>query len=590
MRRLSVLCALCSVLFLAACGGGSAPVDGGPIPTPTVDYIEGLDVYSSPVKDSFLNQLAMNYRSFAIYNARTSGFPDIGELFAQKAVAAFSGDTPVPESLESWHVDHPEIANELDEGYRQMTDMLRNDGAAREPLLMAEAQAKFDCWVSSAASGQMPTALECRNRFDDAMAALSGNFSGADGRGGNFITTLSSGGGGDSGSRTTTIERYTLTQPGQPGALAAAAAAQPTAPVYYPETSNMRAMTDRKRSRDGIVIVNNVNIPEHLIKPEPVRPFVFNQNIVQGPNGGEPVVTSGPENPEPAQTAPAPAPVMQPAFVAVPTYIPAPGNDNLITREEFTTMIMQLRAEMEQIRLAMAQQQAGFQQPQPQQQPSSAPMQFVQQQGPTTMDKTIIKIQQIPLEQNQAVMEEVLEIFFDFDKYVIKPEYEDIIRQLSRAAQSNRNIKVTVVGHTDTKGSDAYNFALGGRRAQAVRKVLIEYGIPSSQIVAVSAGESDLKVQTGDNVKEARNRRATIIKETSPDENGIATPNPVTVDFKTINKTITQGGSIQPQGAAPVGAAGGPGCGATRCPPRPIQEFEVFDAQRPIGSPTVIYK
>ena len=37
--------------------------------TPTVDYIETLDVYSAPHKDSFLNQLAMNYRSYAIYNA-----------------------------------------------------------------------------------------------------------------------------------------------------------------------------------------------------------------------------------------------------------------------------------------------------------------------------------------------------------------------------------------------------------------------------------------------------------------------------------------------------------------------------------------
>jgi hypothetical protein len=43
--------------------------------------------------------------------------------------------------------------------------------------------------------------------------------------------------------------------------------------------------------------------------------------------------------------------------------------------------------------------------------------------------------------------------------------------------------------------------------------MLLGYGIPSSQIVAVSAGEKDLKVQTGDGVKNAENRRVRVVKE-----------------------------------------------------------------------------
>lgn len=73
-----------SVVALAACAGSNGDNAYMPIETPTVDYIETLDVYSAPHQDSFLNQLAMNYRSYAIYNARTSGYPDMGELFAQK--------------------------------------------------------------------------------------------------------------------------------------------------------------------------------------------------------------------------------------------------------------------------------------------------------------------------------------------------------------------------------------------------------------------------------------------------------------------------------------------------------------------------
>ena len=102
------------VVALAACArsGGDAEYTGV-ASTPTVDYVESLDVYSAPHQDSFLNQLAMNYRSYAIYNARTSGYADMGELFANKAVAAFSGDVPFPESLENWPVENEQEAFDL---------------------------------------------------------------------------------------------------------------------------------------------------------------------------------------------------------------------------------------------------------------------------------------------------------------------------------------------------------------------------------------------------------------------------------------------------------------------------------------------
>ena len=55
-------------------------------------------------------------------------------------------------------------------------------------------------------------------------------------------------------------------------------------------------------------------------------------------------------------------------------------------------------------------------------------------------EKTMIKVQQIPLEPQQHVMEEVFEVRFDFNKAVIKPEYQDLIRQLASATQENKNI------------------------------------------------------------------------------------------------------------------------------------------------------
>ncbi|MBN1324994.1 MAG: OmpA family protein [Alphaproteobacteria bacterium] len=428
--------AMMSILFLAACAGlnnNGNNTQGGMIATPTVDYVESLDVYSAPHQDSFLNQLAMNYRSYAIYNARTSGHFDMGEIFAQKAVTAFSGELPFPESLDNWVINDENQSFEFHNAYNRLLDQLKNDASDTNPDVAAEAQAKFDCWLSASASGQNGTAQECQDRFEKAMAAL------------------------DCGGKTlslNTTEKNTST---------IVETKKMVKESYYPETSRMSAMNGTGHARDGVIIVNNVNIPEHLINPVPVQPMVFNQNIysndrVDGNTASE------------------------------ESDIPMIGEE-MVSREEFINMMMAMRSELTAInaRLDKIQESAG--------------------------EKTILKVQQIPLEPKQHVMEEIFEIRFDFNKSTIKPEYQDLIRKLATATQENKNIKVSVIGHTDTAGSSSYNYALGGRRAEAVQKMLVKYGIPSSQIVAVSSGEKDNKVPTGDGVPNSENRRVRVVKE-----------------------------------------------------------------------------
>ena len=468
-----------SAVALGACAGRSDnQMYYAQAATPTVDYVESLDVYSAPHRDSFLNQLAMNYRSYAIYNARTSGYSDMGELFAQKAVAAFSGELPFPETLSNWPVGDEQTAWELSDAYNQLMDELKNDASENNPELAAEAQAKYDCWLSAAASGQTSTARECRKRFQKTMTALR------DCRGGKIVKPQAP---AQTVTETTFVETSTR---------------RADAPDYYPDTRNMYAMSGTSRPREGVIIVNNVNVPEHLINPVPVQPMVFNQNIYGGDKmmsnslnnngvdsyntldaGGPAAIVVATEESCASQTGPCPA---QPEPVAE---IPMVSED-LVTRQEFINMMMAMRAELQAINARLDKIQAA------------------------QNDKTMIKVQQIPLEPTQHIMEEVFEIHFDFDKATIKPEYQDIIRRLADATQANKNIKVSVVGHTDTVGSQSYNYALGGRRAEAVQKLLIKYGIPASQIVAVSAGEQDLAVPTPDGVANAQNRRVRVVKET----------------------------------------------------------------------------
>ena len=71
--------------------------------------------------------------------------------------------------------------------------------------------------------------------------------------------------------------------------------------------------------------------------------------------------------------------------------------------------------------------------------------------------------------------------------------------------------QLTVTGHTDTVGSDAYNMRLSRRRAEAVASQLEKDGIPTSEIAIFAKGKRDPLIPTADGVKEPQNRRVQIV-------------------------------------------------------------------------------
>ena len=245
---------LAGVVAIAACArsGGDVMEYTGVGATPTVDYVEALDVYSAPHQDSFLNQLAMNYRSYAIYNARTSGYADMGELFANKAVAAFSGEVPFPESLENWPVENEQESFELYTAYNDLMEQLKNDASYVNPELAAEAQAKFDCWLSASASGQVATANQCRDRFNKTLVALR------DCKGGKIVNK----------STARVVEQETVVATN--GETVVETTTQRTAGTYYPETRGMNAMRGAGNAREGVIVVNNVNKNKYIAEYLPI--------------------------------------------------------------------------------------------------------------------------------------------------------------------------------------------------------------------------------------------------------------------------------------------------------------------------------
>ena len=101
-------------------------------------------------------------------------------------------------------------------------------------------------------------------------------------------------------------------------------------------------------------------------------------------------------------------------------------------------------------------------------------------------------------------------IYFDFDSYSIKPEFQSLIEAHSRFIKAAPARKVMIEGHTDERGGREYNLALGQKRAEAVRRSLALLGVPDAQVEAVSFGKEKPAAQgTGEDVH-AQNRRAEL--------------------------------------------------------------------------------
>ena len=96
---------------------------------------------------------------------------------------------------------------------------------------------------------------------------------------------------------------------------------------------------------------------------------------------------------------------------------------------------------------------------------------------------------------------------FDFDKSNVKPEYYDLLNNIKEFVEQN-NYEITIVGHTDSVGSNAYNFKLSRRRAESVKAKLLEFGLTEDRIVGIEAMGEEQPIATNETKEgRAQNRR-----------------------------------------------------------------------------------
>ena len=102
-------------------------------------------------------------------------------------------------------------------------------------------------------------------------------------------------------------------------------------------------------------------------------------------------------------------------------------------------------------------------------------------------------------------------IFFATDRSTVAPDQRSVLTRQATWMGTNASVQVTLEGHADERGTREYNLALGQRRANAARDVLVASGVAGSRIQTVSYGKDRPEALGSDETAWAQNRRAVTV-------------------------------------------------------------------------------
>ena len=111
---------------------------------------------------------------------------------------------------------------------------------------------------------------------------------------------------------------------------------------------------------------------------------------------------------------------------------------------------------------------------------------------------------------NAAMMASNRIIYFDYDSFSIRPEFQSVIETHAKFINADKRKRVAIEGHTDERGGREYNLALGQKRAEAVRRALALLGVSGGQVEAVSFGKEKPAAMGATEAAMEKNRRAEI--------------------------------------------------------------------------------
>ena len=112
-----------------------------------------------------------------------------------------------------------------------------------------------------------------------------------------------------------------------------------------------------------------------------------------------------------------------------------------------------------------------------------------------------------PSDIDPALAKIFKDIYFDFDRYNLKPEAKKTLDGIAEWLKSNSSYRVLVEGHCDERGTNEYNLALGERRANSAKSYLIGLGIAEKRISTISYGEEKPQCTERNEACWSKNRR-----------------------------------------------------------------------------------
>ncbi len=119
----------------------------------------------------------------------------------------------------------------------------------------------------------------------------------------------------------------------------------------------------------------------------------------------------------------------------------------------------------------------------------------------------------VPIGATERAAFENEDIFFAYDSSALTTQAQDVLRKKVTFLKANPNVKVTIEGHCDDRGTNEYNLALGEARARSAKAFLVDLGIPAARMATISYGEERPAVRGTAEDAWAQNRRAHFVVE-----------------------------------------------------------------------------
>ncbi len=225
-----------------------------------------------------------------------------------------------------------------------------------------------------------------------------------------------------------------------------------------------------------IFATSRTEIVEPQISAVPVSP------VIAEPMPESSIPLEG--TPEASQPMGIPSSVIEPEMPALPTI-----REHIAPPQELV-----MKSEPEQVeQIAPPQDLVEKIAPEPvkESQPAPVPeMPKVAEPEPAPKPMEVAKVVPPTPEIMETVLKPLRDVYFDYDRFAIRPDAASVLKDNSKSLVGGLSDKnIVIEGHCDERGSSSYNMVLGERRAQAVKKYLIDLGVPADKVQTVSFGK-----------------------------------------------------------------------------------------------------